>query len=161
MCPMQWHIYSPLPRPDREPARNESLRSSKESSETDSDNGSVYKPSSTGSEESQIQDDQNDVHNPLEEIKLIVFKSKLWNCLVSVGDVFDMLWIKFNIWLEQCKSHGPCSARFIGVASITQMTFSSHQSSILFPFVARVWDKHQRDGGVKRRPIWPWWKLQS
>lgn len=48
----------PLPRPDREPARNEPLSSSEESSETDSDHGSVYEPSSTGSEESQIQDDQ-------------------------------------------------------------------------------------------------------
>lgn len=44
----------PLPRPDREPAKNEPLSSS----ETDSDHGSVYEPSSTGSEESQIQDDQ-------------------------------------------------------------------------------------------------------
>lgn len=33
----------------------------------------------------------------------------------------------------------------MGVATITQRTFSSHQSSILFPSVARVWDKHQRD----------------
>lgn len=33
----------------------------------------------------------------------------------------------------------------MGVAIITQRTFSSHQSSILFPSVARVWDKHQRD----------------
>lgn len=33
----------------------------------------------------------------------------------------------------------------MGVATITQRTFSSHQSSILFHSVARVWDKHQRD----------------
>lgn len=33
----------------------------------------------------------------------------------------------------------------IGVDTITQRTFSSHQSSILFPSVARVWDKHQGD----------------
>lgn len=33
----------------------------------------------------------------------------------------------------------------MGVATITQRTFSSHQSSILFPSVAREWDKHQRD----------------
>lgn len=33
----------------------------------------------------------------------------------------------------------------MGVATITQRTFSSHQSSMLFPFVTRVWDKHQRD----------------
>nr|XP_034316226.1 uncharacterized protein LOC117685796 [Crassostrea gigas] len=50
-----------LPRPDREPARNEPLSSSEESSETDSDHGSVYEPSSTGSEESQIQDDQKEL----------------------------------------------------------------------------------------------------
>lgn len=51
---MQWHRYPPLPRPDREPARNAPSSSREESSETDSDNGSVYEPFSTGSDESQI-----------------------------------------------------------------------------------------------------------
>lgn len=55
---MQWHRYPPLPRPDRESARNEPSSSSEESSETVSDNGSGYEPSSTGSKESQIQNDQ-------------------------------------------------------------------------------------------------------
>ena len=33
----------------------------------------------------------------------------------------------------------------MGVATITQRTFSNHQASLLFPAVARVWDRQQRD----------------
>nr|XP_022311415.1 uncharacterized protein LOC111116717 [Crassostrea virginica] len=35
--------------------------------------------------------------------------------------------------------------RCMGVATITQRTFSNHQASLLFPAVARVWDRQQRD----------------
>lgn len=177
----------PLPRPDREPARNEPLSSSEESSETDSDHGSVYEPSSTGSEESQIQDDQNDVHNPLEETKFIVSKSKLMElfsacrrCHRHAVDCVQHLVGTMVKIVAECQFCGFswqwCSQPYLGsipagnlglsagilfsgalaakvlrvlqcmgVATITQRTFSSHQSSILFPSVARVWDKHQRD----------------
>lgn len=95
-------IPPPLPIPDIEPARNEPSSSCEESSETDSDTRSVYEPSSTGSEESQIQDDQNDVGTMLWKKPNSSSPSpSWWSCLVSVGDVIDMLWIVFNTWLEQ------------------------------------------------------------
>lgn len=130
---------------------------------------------------------RNDVHNPLEETKFIVSKSKLMElfsacrrCHRHAVDCVQHLVGTMVKIVAECQFCGfswqLCSQPYLGsipagnlglsagilfsgalaakvlrvlqcmgVATITQRTFSSHQSSILFPSVARVWDKHQRD----------------